>query len=171
MLQIAKGPFCKHCDISIQGTGYVECKGNYVRSPNQTVITVGNSSFEKVKITTTLPSSAFCSELCLNSYCSLSQSKHTSDILSQQEIFANDSGQFIDPVRSVIPVLTGEPSNSEYFGSNIEGQGIRGDLQVTPPFISIDQKKIPDDNEVSFIQYYYNYYHRNYYDYYHHTSS
>ena len=151
----SKGPFCKHCDISIQGTGYVECKGNYVRSPSQTVITVGNSSFEKVKITTTLPSSAFCSELCLNSYYSLSQSKHTSDILSQQETFADDSGQFIDPVRSVIPVSTGEPSNSEYFGSNIEGQGIRGDLQVTSPSLALIKRKIPEDNEVSFIQYYY----------------
>ena len=144
-----KGPFCKHCDISIHGSGYVQCKGDGVQSPSPAIVTVDNSTFEKVNITPgTQLLNAFCSELCLNSYYSISKGKRSSDILNQQEQFADDSGQFIDPVRSVIPVSTGEPSNSNSFESNNEVHGMRGGLQASSPLLGLVKRKVPDDAEV-----------------------
>jgi len=145
----SKGPFCKHCDISIHGTGYVECKGDNVHSPSSGIIKIGNNCFEKVAITPGIQlANAFCSELCLNSYYSLPKSKRTSDFLNQQESLADDSGQFIDPVRSVIPVSTGEPSNSDCFGSNVDGYGMRGDVQASSPSLGLVKRKIPEDGEL-----------------------
>lgn len=133
-----KGPFCKHCDISIHGTCYVECKNDPVLSKNSTVITVDDISYEKVTVTSsTKLSNAFCSQLCLNSYHSLSKLKSN----SLPESFADDSGQFIDPVRSVIPVSTGEASNTDYFGPNTDSFEVRGDLQA-PPSTGIIKRKI-----------------------------
>ena len=145
-----KEPFCRHCDISIHGTGYVECKIDNTENTNPSTITIDNVSYEKVNITPgTQLSNAFCSQLCLTSYYSLSKSKMASERLSHQEAFADDSGQFIDPVRSVIPVSTGEASNSDYFGSNIEGYEVRGDLQASSQSSGLIKRKMLDgENEV-----------------------
>lgn len=133
-----KGPFCKHCDISIHGTGYVECKPDQGSTVN---ITVDDVSYEKVNVTSsTKVSNAFCSQLCLNSYHSLSKSKVNSS--NVQETLADDSGQFIDPVRSVIPVSTGEASSIDYYVSTSESCELRGDLQAPSPGSTLMKRKI-----------------------------
>ena len=143
-----KAPFCKHCDISIQGSGYIQRKDSDMLGKDSTCVSVDDTNFVKVNITSGDDLSfVFCSQMCLKSYYSL-KSRMTSG--PGEGLYADDSGQFIDPVRSVIPVSTGEASNSGYHGSAISTMEMRGEIEAAAPAsVLVKRKNLIAEQEVS----------------------
>eukprot|EP00794_Sanderia_malayensis_P003518 gene3518-4019_t len=126
-----KAPFCKHCDISIQGSGYIECSNDEQRCDNDNLrlIRVDDMTYKKIPITAGQELfDVFCSQLCLRSFHSLSRKPDAVDGLRGGESAAgtDDSGRLIDPVRSVIPVSTGESSGTDYADVNADDVEMRG---------------------------------------------
>lgn len=146
-----KAPFCKHCDISIHGTGYIECRDERAISSDSVTITIDHVKYLRIPITTgTERCDIFCSQLCLRSYHSLSKSKQANaDILKAKSLYGDDSGQLIDPVRSVIPVSTGEPSNLDYLVSNSEDYEMRGEARAIGSPAIIKRKNLDTQHFVS----------------------
>ncbi|XP_065052603.1 histone-lysine N-methyltransferase 2C-like [Rhopilema esculentum] len=134
-----KAPFCKHCDISIQGSGYIQCKDSDTLGKDSACVSVDDAKFVKVNVASGDDLSfVFCSQMCLKSYYSL-KSRMTSG--PGEGLYNDDSGQFIDPVRSVIPVSTGEASNSGYHGSVISTIDVRGEIEAAAPASVLVKRK------------------------------
>ena len=146
-----RAPFCKHCDISIHGTGYIECRDERAIASDSVTITIDHVKYLRIPITTGIERcDIFCSQLCLRSYHSLSKSKQaTADFLKAKSLYGDDSGQLIDPVRSVIPVSTGEPSNLDYLVSNSEDYEMRGKEQAIGSPVIIKRKSVDTQHFVS----------------------
>ena len=143
-----KAPFCKHCDISIQGMGYTECKDGFAPA-DSIAIKIENRTYRKIATNAGRELfDVFCSQLCLRSYHSLS--KPNSEMA--------DSGRFIDPVRSVIPVSCGDPSDSDPSRTIAEDVEMRGDQQAEglPPRITRRRSLNSDHDEVRLSLCFYN---------------
>ena len=103
------GPFCRHCDITIQGYGFLAVPKDNILIGDD-IMNIDGISYKRTPI---VPGQqihdAFCSYLCLKSFNSLTKSNGNIALSLDQHNFY--SSELIDPVKSVIPVSVGETTS------------------------------------------------------------